>query len=442
MIKTLSINIARIILSLTFILSGFVKAIDPIGTQYKIQDYLEAVDIVGFVPDWITLGASVLLSMLEFSLGMFLLFAISRRVVSKMILAFMVVMTCITVWIYFADPVSDCGCFGDAIKLTNGETLLKNIVLLALAVAVAWQPLKMPRFVSLTNQWMVLHYTLLFSLGISIWSLYDLPIFDFRPYYIGANIREGMEIPEDEEPPKYETTFILEKDGVRKTFGIDNYPDSTWTFIDSETKMVSEGYIPPIHDFSIDMDGEDLTDSILNAGYVFLLIAPHLENASEANFGNIDMVYEYAHDNNYPFYCLTASGEKAIERWKDMTGAEYPFCSTDEITLKTVIRSNPGLVLLKNGTIIGKWSHNSLPADELMTTSLEKSKIGTLQENGVYKRLFYIMLWFVLPLMLLTIADRLWMWSHWLRKKEEEKFTKYKPLLKTEKDNEKENCSR
>ena len=157
-LQTILINIARVILSITFIFSGYVKAVDPIGTQYKLQDYAEALGLLQYVPDWLTLSTSVALSALEFSLGVFLLFAILRKVVANVMLIFMVVMTLVTVWVWASDPVSDCGCFGDAIRLSNGETLLKNIILLVLAFLISRWPLKMPRFVNLSNQWIVFHY--------------------------------------------------------------------------------------------------------------------------------------------------------------------------------------------------------------------------------------------------------------------------------------------
>ncbi len=442
-VRYLLINIARIILAVTFIFSGFVKAVDPIGTQYKLQDYAEALGLLPYVPDWFSLSASVALSAMEFSFGVFLLFAVLRGIVTRAILAFMVVMTLVTVWIWMADPVSDCGCFGDAIRLSNGETLLKNIILLGLACVVAKWPMNMPRFVNLSNQWIVFHYTFLFILAISVWSLYDIPVFDFRPYHIGANIPEGMEMPEGVEGPEFETTFILEKDGVRKEFTLEEYPDSTWTFIDSKSKQISEGYVPPIHDFTItDMQtGDDLTETI-NEGYTFLLVSPHLEQADDTNFGNIDMIYEYAVENHYKFYCLTASGDSAIMRWKNMTGAEYPFYNTDETTLKTIIRSNPGLLLLKDGTVIGKWGHNLLPADEMIRQPLEKSEFGHLPEDGLAKRIALILLWFVLPLALLTIADRLWMWSRWISQKEFKESNRIYNFIKNKTKNEKENRSR
>ena len=414
------VNSCRLVLALTFILSGFVKAVDPLGTQYKLNDYLEAMHLDAMVPDLATLAGSVLLAAMEFCLGVFLLFAIHRRLVSRLLVLVMGIMTALTVWIYIADPVSDCGCFGDAIVLTNGQTLLKNIILLAAAIVVALWPLDMMRFISKTNQWIVINYTAVFILIIEGYALYDLPQFDFRPYHVGANIMKGMEIPEGAEQPEFETTFIMEKNGERREFGLDNYPDSTWTYIDTKTIQTKQGYVPPIHDFSMtSLDGEDLTEEILtNQGYTFLLVSPHLEDADDSQLDLINQVYEYAEDNGYPFYCLTASGEQGINRWRDITGAEYPYCLTDETTLKTVIRSNPGMLLLKGGTIIRKWSHNRLPDEYALDKPLEQSELGQMPEDSVPKKIITILLWYVLPLLMLTIADRLWAWSRRTKKKD------------------------
>ena len=365
-----SLFLARLVLAIVLLFSGFVKAVDPLGTQYKLQDYLEALGMGGMIADWLLLGVSIALSTVEFVLGVLLLFAISRRLVTKIVLGVMVVMTCLTVWIYLADPVEDCGCFGDAIVLTNGQTLMKNIVLLALAALLAWRPLRIKRFISLKWQWITYYTAVAFIIAVSAYSLYYLPLIDFRPYHVGADIKEKMSIPDGAPQPEYETTFLMEKNGKRQEFTLENYPDSTWTFIDSKTVQTSEGYVPEIQDLVIqDMrSGEDLTEQILSdEGLTLLLISPHLEQASDAQFGEIDGLYEWAKEQGISFYCLTASGRRGIEQWIDMTGAEYPFCNVDETTLKTMIRSNPGLMFLKNGKVMGKWSHNSLPKpDEIM----------------------------------------------------------------------------
>jgi len=418
-VRKAAVNIARLVLAVVFILSGFVKAVDPLGTQYKIGDYLEAMHLGQMVPDWLTLSASVLQSAVEFVLGICLLFAIRRRLVTRLTLALMVVMTLLTLWLALANPISDCGCFGDALVLTNWQTFWKNVVLTAAAVVVTLWPLDMMRIISRTNQWIVFNYAVLFILFISGYCLYDLPMFDFRPYHVGANIQQGMTIPEGAQLPQFETTFIMEKDGHRQEFTADNYPDSTWTFIDSKTVQTAEGYVPPIHDFSIlTAEGDDITDEVLSReGYTFVLVSPHLEQADDSRFDRINQIWEYSQDQGYDFCCLTASTGRAISRWQDTTGAEYPFYQADETTLKTIIRSNPGLLLLRQGTVIRKWSHNALPDEAQLSGRLEDSELGQMPQDSVPGKIAWLLAWFVMPLMALTIADRLWAWTKKLRVK-------------------------
>ena len=435
-IRIAAVNICRFILAVTFIFSGYVKAIDPLGTLYKLKDYAAAMALNDILPDWALVIVAIALGALEFSLGVFMLFAVRRHMVSKLTLALMSVMTALTVWIYIADPVKDCGCFGDALKLTNGETLLKNIVLIACATLVAWRPADMARFISRTNQWIVRYYTITYIVVTSVYCLYTLPIFDFRPYRVGTNIKQGMEIPEGAEQPEFETTFILKKNGQTREFTLDNYPDSTWEFVDSKTIQTRQGYEPPIHDFSLTdtKTGEDITDNVLShKGYTFLLISRSLAYADDSNFGDIDQIYEYASEHNIPFYCVTASTDSDINRWRDLTGAEYPFCTADETTLKTIIRSNPGLLLLKDATIIGKWSHNQLPDPDELTASPDKLPIGQQPDDGVTGKLIKVLLTFLLPLTLLTIADRLWAWSKWVRNKEKKESDKIFQIFKNKK---------
>ena len=428
------VNVCRFVLAATFIFSGYVKAIDPLGTLYKLKDYAAAMSLNGLLPDWVLVGVAIALGALEFALGVFMLFAVRRHVVSRITLAFMTAMTVLTLWIFVADPVKDCGCFGDALKLTNGETLLKNIVLAACAALVAWRPVDMARFISRSNQWIVRYYTVAYIVITSIYCLYTLPIFDFRPYHVGTNIKQGMEIPEGAEQPEFESTFLLRKNGETREFTLDNYPDSTWEYVDTRTVQTKKGYEPPIHDFALTTcdTGEDITEQVLTKkGYTFLLVSPRLAVADDSNFGDIDQIYEYAEENGADFYCVTASANDEIERWRDLTGAEYQFCNADETTLKTMIRSNPGLMLLKDGTIIDKWSHNTLPQTDDLTAPLQQLTIGKAQNDSTTERLLIVLLTFFLPLSALTLADRLWAWSKWIRNKQSN--NRIFNLFKTEK---------
>ncbi len=419
--KKLAVNICRLLLAAVFIVSGFVKAVDPMGTQYKLEDYAAVLGLSSVLPSLAAVVLAVALASVEFCLGVFMLFAIRRRLTSRLMLLMLCIMTPLTLWLALTNPITDCGCFGDAIILTNWQTFAKNVVLLAAAIIVVCWPEQMVRFISKSNQWIVINYTALFILAVAGWSLYYLPQFDFRPYHIGANIREGMVIPDDAEQPQFETTFILEKDGQQQEFTLDNYPDSTWTFVDSRTVQTRQGYVPPIHDFAIvTEEGDDITDDVLtDPGYTMLLVAPHLEDADDSDLDVINELYEYTRQHGYSFYCLTSSTEQGIDHWRDITGAEYPFCTTDATTLKTVVRSNPGLLLLKDGTVIGKWSHNDLPVidESQWQLPLDKQEIGHIPADSAPAKVLAIVLWFVLPLLLLTIADRLWAWSRWLRRK-------------------------
>lgn len=433
-LRITAVNVCRFVLAATFIFSGYVKAIDPLGTLYKLKDYAAAMSLNGLLPDWALVGVAIALGALEFALGVFMLFAVRRHVVSRITLAFMAAMTVLTLWIFVADPVKDCGCFGDALKLTNGETLLKNIVLSACAALVAWRPVDMARFISRSNQWIVRYYTVAYIVITSVYCLYTLPIFDFRPYHVGMNIKQGMEIPEGAEQPEFESTFLLRKNGETREFTLDNYPDSTWEYVDTRTVQTKKGYEPPIHDFALTScdTGEDITEQVLTKkGYTFLLVSPRLAVADDSNFGDIDQIYEYAEENGIDFYCVTASANDEIERWRDLTGAEYQFCNADETTLKTMIRSNPGLMLLKDGTIIGKWSHNALPQTDDLTAPLQQLTIGKAQNDSTTERLLIVLLTFFMPLSALTLADRLWAWSKWIRNKQSN--NRIFNLFKTEK---------
>lgn len=439
-IKSILVNLSRALLALTFIFSGFVKAIDPLGSQYKIAEYLEAVQLSAYIPDWAQLILSVGLSAIEFTLGMMLLLAIRRRLVSKLSLIMMVVMTLVTLWLTVSNPIQDCGCFGDVIHLTNTQTFIKNIILLTAAIILACWPLYQIRFVSKTNQWIAFYFTIVFIVTASTLSLYHLPIFDFRPYYIGQNIKKGMEIPKGAKLTTYKTTFICEKNGVTKEFTENDYPynDSTWVFKDTHQEILEKGYEPPIHDFSItdEKTGEDLTDSILTKdGYTFLLIAPVLERADDSNFGEIDAIYEYAKENGYGFYGLTASTDKAEKHWRDITGAEYPFYTMDGTTLKTIIRSNPGLILLYKGTIINKWSHNDLPKQAELNAPLTLIEVGREPENKTWTKIALILICYIFPLVLLIVADRIWSWTRWVRKREEWLRQKEQWLIQKEQSN-------
>lgn len=409
-IGTVWVNACRFLLALLFIFSGFVKAVDPLGSFYKIQDYLAAFGMLSWFPKYLPLFFAIALSTVEFAVGIFLFFGIRRKIASTLALLLMCVMTPLTLYLALANPVSDCGCFGDAWVLTNWQTFGKNVVLLIAAISVFKGREKIIRFITVSMEWMVSMYTFLFVFALSFYCLQYLPILDFRPYKVGTDIRAAMEVPEGAKPSVFESRFILEKDGKQQEFTLDNYPDSTWTFVEARTVVKEKGYEPPIHDFSMIslQTGEDITDSVLaDKGYNFLLVAHRVEEADDSNIDLINEIYDYSMEHDYGFYALTSSPEDEIEMWREKTGAEYPFCQMDDITLKTIVRSNPGLLLIKEGKILNKWSDNSLPDEYVLTDSLDKLELGMQKQENNWRTIGYVLLWFIVPLLMVIGVDLL-----------------------------------
>ena len=372
--------ISRLITGLIFLFSGFVKAVDPKGGAIKISEYLEVVGLND--TEGIAVFLSIALSAVEFILGFHLVLGVKIKRVALPALLFMLAFTIITFFIAIFEPVSDCGCFGDAIKLTNWETLFKNLIILPFSLLVFFKRNEFTCNLSGIKQHFLSFMGFAFTLGISAYSIYYLPVLDFRPYKVGANITESMSIPEGADEGEYETTFILEKDGERKEFDVNNYPyeDSTWVFIDSKTKVIREGYQPPITALNFEStDGEDLTERIINNDKpVFLMIAPQLEKTSTKHIKSFIEIKNNAISNGYSFYVVTASLTDACYKFdmEHLAAFEYALC--DETTLKTIVRANPGLVIIHQGTIIAKYNQTELPAANDLNNPLSHS-IESLQ---------------------------------------------------------------
>lgn len=357
--------IARIIFGLVFLFSGFVKAVDPLGTAYKISDYLEAFSLTSL--DFLAFPSALALIAAEFTIGFNILLNVHLKATTWIAGLFMLVMTPITLYLALENPISDCGCFGDAIVMTNWQTFYKNVVLCIILIIIALLKDHARPWLSNWGAWIVTLLPILISFGISIYCYNLLPIIDFRPYKKGNNIIEGMSIPEGAPLDKYETTFFYEKDGVEQAFTLDNYPaeDSTWTFVRQESKLIEQGFVPPIHDFSIITEDGDITDLVLeDAGYTLLVISHKVEKASTKNIKCVKSVISNAKKAGANVIWLTSSYSDDIDAFKTQYGINDTFGATDDITLKTIVRSNPGLVLIKDAIVIEKWHHNSLPTKE------------------------------------------------------------------------------
>ena len=358
-------SISRILLGLVFIFSGVVKAIDPLGTVYKIEDYLKAFG--GFFTELLPMAevAAWALIILELLLGVCMVLNIRTQWTAWVSLLFYLVMTPLTLYIALTNPVSDCGCFGDAVVLTNWQTFWKNVVLIILAIVlVACR--KHTR--QLWSNWMELVLSVLTIVAAVVfmtWTRLHLPLKDFRPYKVGNHLPTLMEYPEDAEPDVYEYSFVYEKDGVEQTFTLENYPkgDSTWTFVRSNSKLIKKGYEPPIHDFEIiNAEGEDLTWDILESEEpVTLVVMYDLKKADKKQMAKVEALLGdeamRQEGDEAGVYILTGSGTDDIINFC----LEYPalsdcICTCDPVTLKTIVRANPGAIVVQNGTVMDKYN--------------------------------------------------------------------------------------
>jgi len=353
-------SVARTLLAITFLFSGFVKAVDPLGTLYKVEDYLAAFGGIFNYLAPVALPIALLLITAEFVLGLMLLTNTWTKVTAWLTLAFMLLMTPITLYLALTNAVADCGCFGDALILSNWQTFWKNVVLLVLVIVL----LCTKRYIPRTFLWPVeLGITVLGVLiagGIMTWTLLHLPMMDFRPYKVGNNIPELMEVPDDAPQDVYEVHFIYEKDGQQKEFTLEDYPkdDSTWTFVDQKSILMQKGYEAPIHDFIVfNEDMEDITYDILEAeDDVTLAICYKLEKANRKQLARVAELARQAEWDGRLFYLLTGSGEEEIEAFREETDYPQEICFCDPTALKTVVRANPGIVVLRQGTVIEKYN--------------------------------------------------------------------------------------
>ena len=367
-------SISRTLLGLVFIFSGVVKAIDPLGTVYKIEDYLKAFG--GFFTELMPMAevAAWGLIALELLLGVAMLLNVRTQWTSWLALLFYLVMTPLTLYIALTNPVSDCGCFGDAIVLTNWQTFWKNVVLIVLAIILVALRKHVRQLWSNWMEILLVALTILAAVVFMSWTRNHLPVKDFRPYKIGNHLPTLMEYPEDAEPDVYEYAFVYEKDGVEQTFTLENYPkgDSTWTFVRQDSRLIKKGYEPPIHDLEIlNADYEDLTWDILESEEpVTLVVMYDLKKADKSQIAKVEALASNLSpfasspdtlplqgESEGAFYILTGSGTDDIINFC----LEYPtlsdyVCTCDPVTLKTIVRANPGVIVLQNGIVIDKYN--------------------------------------------------------------------------------------
>jgi len=368
--KEKGLILARWIVGILFVFTGFVKGIDPIGLQYKLTDYVEALHLR--ILEILVVPGEFLLPFAEIFIGITLLTGILVRLSAKLAFVFMLIFTPLTLYIAIQNPVTDCGCFGDALVISNWETFYKNIALIILVVFLLFNRrnllfLTSPKFRKISCLILFSAYLL-----VVYWSYLHEPIIDFRPYKVGINITKGMTIPEGAPTDVYQNSYKYRnrQSNEIKKFGDQNYPwqDTIhWKFESMEPPLLlKKGYRPPIHDFSIQTaDQLNVTESYLNDSLItFFVIAYDLEKSSVKKQNILNALAKWAKQKGYRFIGLTSTAGEALQKFQRAQHPEYDFMFTDQTTLKTIIRSNPGLILLQKGTILTKWSEADFPTTE------------------------------------------------------------------------------
>ena len=351
----LLVGISRILVGVLFIFSGFIKLNDPLGFSYKLQEYFspEVLGLDVLVP--YSLVIAIVLVVFELVVGIMLLIGYLPKFTVWSLLLMIVFFTFLTFYSAYFNKVTDCGCFGDAIPLTPWQSFIKDVILLIFILILFFnRKLITPVFNPISHRWIIF-----LSFMLCFWFCYHvlmhLPVFDFRAYKIGNNIEELMQVPEDAQKAvyEYEWTFNLNGEEVKVTTD-GTYPNQEGEFVGVETTMIEEGYVPPIQDFQIEVDGENITDEILNAEKLFMVVAYDLPHTEQEGFKAIQQLAQEAKEKGYDVVGLTASNDKDQQKILEKFNLDFKFYLVDKKTLQTIVRSNPGLLVLKNATITQK----------------------------------------------------------------------------------------
>ncbi|WP_026914392.1 BT_3928 family protein [Christiangramia portivictoriae] len=346
------VGICRILVGVLFIFSGFIKLNDPVGFSYKLQEYFSepVLDLPALIP--FALIIAILLVIFELVLGIMLLIGYARKFTSWSLLLMIIFFTFLTFYSAYFNKVTDCGCFGDAIPLTPWESFYKDVVLLVLILIMFFnQKYIEPLFPQKYHKWVIfLSFMACFAFCYHV--LMHLPVLDFRPYKIGNNITANMIVPEGAQEPVYEYQWKFNMDGEEKIITNKGaYPQVNGEFIGVETIEIEEGYVPPIHDFAIEGPEGDVTTEILTADKVLMLVIYNIRSTEMDGYPAIRDLAKEAQGKGYRVIALTASGKKLQAQLNEKFELNFDFYQVDETALKTIIRANPGILVLRSGTV-------------------------------------------------------------------------------------------
>lgn len=387
-----------------FIFSGFVKAIDPWGTLYKVNDYLAAMHLTLW-PNLVIVGVFFLCG-IEFLLGVFLATGCFRRGTSVLVLLFMAIMLPLTLWIAVFDPVADCGCFGDAVILTNWETFWKNIVLTACALWLVMYNRYCPCIIMPALQWLSFIATGLFIFLIEIFGYTYQPLIDFRPYKIGVSLAIESGNEEEDEP---EFVFVYKKDGVEKTFSIDEIPDEEdgWEFVDRREKNQNLSNLNPVikdsKEFHI-WDGDtDVTDHVITPDKnILILTMPEMETVSISTVWKINSLYDWATAHGIEMIAVVNGSEKDIDNWEDISMPEYPIYTADDTSIKELVRGNPAVTYVSNGAVKWKSTLRAIDSSDFITDNPVNDPMSFARDNFRILRNFSLIYLGIIVLLILA----------------------------------------
>ncbi|WP_297793845.1 BT_3928 family protein [uncultured Eudoraea sp.] len=355
------VGFSRVFVGVLFIISGFIKLNDPVGFSFKLEEYFSqgVLDLPFLMP--YALAISIFVVIFEVVLGVFLLIGYRKSFTIWSLLIMILFFTFLTFYSAYFNKVTDCGCFGDAIKLTPWESFTKDIILLVLILILYFGSQYIKPLFSQKVQQIIALVAVVICILFGNHVLNHLPVFDFRAYKVGANIEDGMRFPEDAPKPIYEYSWKFKNNGkelVVVTNG--EYPDVDGEFIDVETKEIQKGYEPPIHDFTIEQEGEDFTPLLMQEAKLLMVVTYDLSKSEYVAFEKVKAIADRAVNQGYKVIGMSASNSEWTNRIIQEYQLGFEFYFTDETTLKTIVRSNPGILTLKNGTITQKVHYNDI----------------------------------------------------------------------------------
>lgn len=360
--KNILTQFSRLFVGILFIISGLIKLNDPVGFSYKLAEYFsEPVFNMPFLEPF-ALAIALFLVILEVVLGVLLLIGYKTKFTIWSLLILIVLFTFLTFYSAYFDVVKDCGCFGDALKLTPWQSFTKDIVLLFFILILYFnQKLVRPLF-GLNTQNTLVAITLVLCCFMGYWVLNHLPIVDFRPFKVGNNIYDGMMIPDNAPKSEVEMVFIYNVNGTQKEYTekeLMQIPAGA-TFVDRKDKVIKEGYVPPIHDFTMEKNGDDYKNRYLRHEQLMLIVAYDLNKSNKEGMAKIEALHQKALIKGYRVIGMTASSQEQIENAQKKYGITFDFYFCDAIALKTIERANPSIVIISKGVVKQKAHYNDI----------------------------------------------------------------------------------